>query len=217
MTSTKRHTRVGETLHPEAVPFHVFIQQQTASAKPVDRVAARRWVMSSYKREALVRIGAQVIASSALRLQVVKQRETSKNSLTVAAIGFTQEGRSISASEADELYSRGLAVVFQRLVSARSQTYVYDKQLRVFLTSGAVEPLKLSSNKGTVKAIVSVLSVRNATASEIAAQYGVNVCSVRSILSRFLLQGRVRKVQRTKPGKGEVIWAIGEKSGNPTA
>jgi hypothetical protein len=94
---------------------------------------------------------------------------------------------------------------------------VYDKQLRVFLTSGAVEPLKLSSNKGTVKAIVSVLSVRNATASEIAAQYGVNVCSVRSILSRFLLQGRVRKVQRTKPGKGEVIWAIGEKSGNPTA
>jgi hypothetical protein len=162
-------------------------------------------------------MGAQVIATSALRLQAVKQRETSKNALTVAAIGFTQDGRSISASEADELYSRGLAAVFQRLVSARSHMYVYDKTSRVFASSGAVDPPKLRNNRGTVKAIIGTLSSKNATASEIASEYGVNVCSVRSILSRFLVQGRVRKVARTKPGKGEVIWAIGEKSGSSTA
>lgn len=213
MNKSHQHTRSSDAIHPTATPFHVFVQQQAALGKVVDRVAARRWVMSSYKREALIRIGAQNIASTSLRLEVRKQRATDKNSLTVAAIGFTRNGESINDVDSEAFYSRGIAVVFQRLVTARSQTYAYDKEEAAFRPVGVTVPPKVKKNIGTVKAIFGVLSARNATASEIAVAHNVNVDSVRSILSRFFIQGRVCKVERTKPGKGEVIWGIAQEVG----
>ena len=210
MAKTREYVRQSESMHPGSVDFHVFVQQQAYAGKTVDRVAARRWVMSAYKREALIRFGAKIIASEArARFSEAKGNgEISRNAMTLAAIGFSTNGESISESEAEFFYSRGIGVVMHRLSSARSHTYAYDKTARVFLPTGISVLPKGTKNQGTVCAIFDVLSARNATASEIASERGVNVDSVRSILSRFFVQKRVVKIGPARQGSKELVWGL---------
>jgi hypothetical protein len=208
MAKTREYVRQSESMHPGSEDFHVFVQQQVSIGKTVDRVAARRWVMSAYKRESLIRFGAKRVASNACALEKRSKHDTVKNAMTSAAIGFSAEGKSISEAEAEFFYCRGIAVVMHRLSSARSNTYVYDKRTGVFMPTDLIVIPKGRGNGGSVRAIFGVLSERNATASQIASDRGVNVDSVRSMLSRFFVQGRVFKVGHAMPGSKELIWGL---------
>lgn len=208
MAKTREYVRQSESMHPGAVDFHVFVHQQSAAGRSVDRVAARRWIMSAYKRESLIRFGAKKIASDASCLERRSNRDTVKNAMTSAAIGFSTNGESITEEEAGFFYSRGIGVVMHRLSSARSNTYTYDKSAGMFMPTGPNIAPKARSNRGSVRAIFDVLSSRNATASEIASERSVNVDSVRSILSRFFVQGRVSKVGFASRGSKELVWGL---------
>jgi hypothetical protein len=208
MAKTREYIRQSESMFPGSEDFYVFVHKQVAAGKTVNRVAARRWIMSAYKRESLIRFGAKAIASDACALEKRAKHHTVKNATTSAAIGFSAEGKSITEAEAEFFYCRGIGVVMHRLLSARSSTYVYDKLAGVFMPSDAIVMPKGRGNGGTVRAIFDVLAARNATASEIASDRGVNVDSVRSVLSRFFLQGRVSKVGRAGPGSKELIWGL---------
>jgi hypothetical protein len=208
MTKTREYVRQSESMQPGSVEFHVFVQQQMSAGKVVDCVAARRWVMSAYKRESLIRFGARRIASDALALERKEDRETAKTSMTLAAIGFTKKGESISESESEFFYSSGIAVVMHRLKSARSYTYVYDKRVGVFSRVDMAVTPKARGNGTSVRAIFDVLSVKNSTAAEIASDRGCSVSSVRSILSSLFNQGRVSKVSQARPGSKELVWGL---------
>lgn len=210
MVKSREYVRQSESMHPGCVDFHVFVQEQASCGKAVDRVVARRWIMSAYKREALIRFGAKLIASeSRARVSLRKSnRAMSRNAMTLAAIGFSANGESIAEAEAEFFYSRGIVVVMHRLTSARSHTYTYDKTSSLFSPAGGLVLPKCRRNQGTVRAIFDVLSARNATASEIASERGVSVDSVRSILSRFFVQKRVVKVGLARQGSQELIWGL---------
>lgn len=208
MAKTREYVRQSESMHPGVVDFHVFVHQQSAAGKSVDRVAARRWIMSAYKRESLIRFGAKKISSDASCLERRSKRDTVKNAMTSAAIGFSTNGESVTEEEAGFFYSRGIGVVMHRLSCARTNTYAYDKSSGMFMPTGPTIAPKARRNRGSVRAIFDVLSSRNATASEIASERSVNVDSVRSILSRFFVQGRVSKIGFASRGSKELVWAL---------
>jgi len=202
MAKKRQYVRQRESMHPSAVDFDVFVRQQASGGKTVTRALAMKWVMSSYKREALIRIGATRIAQNAARTS------TKKECLTVAAIEFSKNGGSITELQAEAFYSVGISTVMQQKCRALATTYVYDKASKVFSPVGACEVQKPKRSTGTVRAIFDVLAEGEATAAEIASKHGVNVESVRCILSRFHRAGQVVKCGHPRQGTNELKWGL---------
>jgi hypothetical protein len=202
MAEKRQYVRQRESMHPSAVDFHVFVQQQSSVGKTVTRALAMKWVMSSYKREALIRIGATRIAQAAARTS------TRKECLTRSAIEFSKNGGSITEVEAEAFYSVGISTVMHRKCRALATTYVYDKESKVFASVGVSELQKPKRSTGTVKAIFDVLADGPATAAEIASRRGVNVESVRCILSRFFKAGQVVKFGKSANGTSALKWGL---------
>jgi transposase len=186
--------------------------------KSVTRAIAIKWIISSYKREALIRFGANRRATDALRAQqIAGERARKQEWLTRSAVAFAHNGSTITEREAEAFFDSGISVVLQRLVCARASTYVYDKASRLFVPVAVSNGPSCNRSPGVVKAILATLSEEDCTASDIASKWGVDVNSVRCILNRMRRAGSVEPSEKRKGtgrGSAQIVWRLKEASCN---
>lgn len=214
MSKKREYVRQSESQHPSAVDFSVFVHNLHAEGKPVTRAMAIKWIISSYKREALIRSGARVRATAAIRAEVnAGDRIRKREALTRSAVSFSREGATITEKQAEAFFDTGISVVMQRLVSSRAGTYVYDKDAKVFVPVIASNGVSKCKNFGVVRKILSALSEGDLTASGIAKQCSVDVGSVRNNLNSLRRSGQVEPAGKQR-GLGkrrkEIIWRLKE-------
>lgn len=214
MNKKREYVRQSESQHPSAVEFSAFVHQLHAEGKPVTRALAIKWIISSYKREALIRSGAKHRATTAIRAQLhAGDRERKLEELTRSAVSFSRDGATITEKEAEAFFDTGISVVMQRLVSSRSGTYVYDKDGKVFVPVLASTGISKRKNVGVVRKILTALSEADSTAAQIASRCSVDVGSVRNNLNRMRRSGSVEQAGK-QPGRGrgktQIVWRLKE-------
>lgn len=210
MNNKRAYVRASETMQPHAIEFAAFVNQMHRDGKSVTRALAIKWIISSYKREALIRFGANRRATDAVRSQCAAGgKQKKREGLTKQAIAFSREGSTITEKEAEAFIDSGISVVLQRLVAARASTYIYDRQKQLFVPSATSKEQSRSKSPDVVKAIFAALGERDCTACEIASTMGVDVHSVRCVLNRMRRAGAVeeagKKHGRSK-GKALIVW-----------
>lgn len=214
MSEKREYVRQSESQHPSAIEFSAFVHKLHAAGKPVTRAMAIKWIISSYKREALIRFGARQRATSAIRAEInAGDRIRKREGLTVSAVSFSREGATITEKQAEAFFDTGISVVMQRLVSSRAGTYSYDKDSKVFVPVNASNGVSRRRNVGVVKKILSALSDGELTAAGIAGRCSVDVCSVRSNLNRLRRSGAVEaagKHHGRGKGKTQIVWRLKE-------
>jgi hypothetical protein len=214
MSKKRGYVRQSESQHPSAIEFSAFVQKLHEDGKPVTRAMAIKWIISSYKREALIRFGAKKRASEAIRHQKsAGDRPRKQESMTISAVAFSRDGYSITEREAEAFLDTGISAVMQRLVQCRAGTYVYDRNDKVFVPTAASKDVYKRRNTGVVSKILNTLSGGDMTASEIAEQCLVDVGSVRNNLNRLRRAGTVeesRKQKQNGRGNSQIVWRLRE-------
>lgn len=210
MNKRRAYAFVGDSMHPHSTEFSAFVNQMHRDGKQVTRAMAIKWIISSYKREALIRFGANRRATEAVRAECAAGgRERKREGITRRAIAFAHEGSTITEKEAEAFVDSGISVVMQRLVAARASTYVYDREARLFVPADASDKPSRSKSPNVVRAIFEALEERDCTAAEIASMKSVSVHSVRCILNRMRRAGSVEHGGK-KPGRGrgktQIVW-----------
>jgi hypothetical protein len=202
MSKKREYVRQSESLHPNAVEFASLVHDFHKEGKTVTRAVAIKWIISSYKREALIRYGANRRATDAIRAgNVAGNREVKREQITRVAVSFSRDGSTITERDAEAFFDTGLCVVMQRLVSSRAGTYVYDKNSKTFVPIAASKVASKSRNNGVVRKILLALSEDDLTASAISEKCCVDVISVRNNLNGLRRAGAVEQVGKQK-GKG---------------
>lgn len=218
MNKKRAYVRMSESMHPHAIEFPAFVNAMHGEGKSVTRAMAIKWIISSYKREALIRFGANRRATDAVRAQQVAGEKIRKQEgLTKSAVAFAHNGCTITEREAEAFYDSGIAVVMQRLVGSRASTYVYDRASQLFVPVAVTNEPSRNRSPGVVKAILSALSEDDCTAADIAAKWGVDVNSVRCILNRMRRAGSVESSQKRKGvgrGSTQLVWRLKEAACN---
>jgi hypothetical protein len=214
MSKKREYVRQSESQHPSAIEFAAFVHKFHADGRPVTRAMAIKWIISSYKREALIRSGARHRATTAIRAEVnAGDRIRKREELTRSAVSFSREGATITEKQAEAFFDTGISVVMQRLVSSRAGTYVYDKDAKAFVPVTASNGVSKRKNVGVVKKILSSLSEGELTAAGIAKQCSVDVGSVRNNLNRLRRSGAVEPAGKQPglgKGKTQIVWRLKE-------
>lgn len=214
MSKKREYVRQSESQHPSAIEFSAFVHKLHSENKPVTRAMAIKWIISSYKREALIRSGARHRATTAMRAKErAGERQIKREELTKNAISFAREGATITEKEAEAFFDTGISVVMQRLVGSSAGTYVYDRDAKVFLPVIASTGISKCKNVGVVRKIISALAEGDLTAADIAAKCFVDVGSVRNNLNRMRRAGSVEPAGK-QPGQGrgktQIVWRLKE-------
>ena len=214
MSKKRCYVRQSESQHPSAIEFAAFVQKLHDDGKPVTRAMAIKWIISSYKREALIRFGAKKRASEAIRYQKADGgRPRRQEPMTISAVAFSRDGSSITEKEAEAFLDTGISAVMQRLVQCRAGTYVYDRAEKIFVPTAASHCVHRRRNTGVVSKILDALSQGDLTASEIAGVCLVDVGSVRNNLNRLRRAGTVEESRKQKgSGRGntQIVWRLKE-------
>jgi hypothetical protein len=214
MSKKRQYVRQSESQHPSAIEFSAFVNKLHAEGKQVTRAMAIKWILSSYKREALIRSGARHRATTAIRADINSgERIRKREDLTSSAVSFSREGATITEKQAEAFLGTGISVVMQRLVSSRAGTHVYDKDAKVFVPVTASNGVSRRKNVGVVKNILLALSERQLTAVGIAERCSADVGSVRNNLNRLRRSGHVEQACK-QPGRGrgkaQIVWRLKE-------
>jgi len=214
MSRKRDYVRQSESLHPSAVEFSLFVHNLHEQGKHVTRAVAIKWIISSYKREALIRYGANRRATSAIRAgHVAGDRQIKREGLTKSAVSFSRDGSTITEKDAEAFFDTGISVVMQRLVSSRAGTYVYDKSSKIFLPVSASNVASKRRNVGVVRKILSALSEADLTAEGVAEKCSVDVHSVRNNLNGLRRAGCVEHAGKQKGkgrGKTQIVYRLKE-------
>jgi hypothetical protein len=207
-------------MHPNATEFAAFVYQAHKQGNPVTRSMAIKWIISSYKREALIRFGAKKRATHAHRAQqLAGDRPMKRESMTDSAIAFSSNQSSITEKEAEAFLDTGISEVMNRLVQSRAGTYVYDRQEKVFLPNGVSKHTVKSRSFGVVRKILTTLSISDLTAAEIAERCCIDVSSVRNNLNHLRRAGSVEAASKNRcggKGKSQIVWRIKQAACNLT-
>jgi hypothetical protein len=212
MNDKREYVRRSESLHPNAIEFSAFVHKMHGQGKRVTRSTAIKWIISSYKREALIRYGANERATTALRAeQIAGDSRRKRKGLTRSAILFSRDGSTITEKEAEAFFDTGISVVMQRLVHSRAGTYLYDKVLKEFGPISSTSTALRARSVGVNKKILSALSEGDMSAGVIAQKYGLDVCRVRNNLNQLRRAGavdRAGKQKGTGRGKTQIIYRL---------
>jgi hypothetical protein len=215
MAKRREYVRQSESQHPNAVEFSTFVHRLHSEGKQVTRALAIKWIISSYKRESLIRFGARQRATSAIRAEAnAGDRPRKREELTKSAVSFSREGATITEKQAEAFFDTGISVVMQRLVSSRAGTFAYDKDAKAFVPvlalNGGVSNRK---NVGVVQKILAALSEGDLTADEIASRCSFDVGSVRNNLNGMRRAGSVERAGKKSArgrGKKQIVWRLKE-------
>ena len=205
--SKRKYARCTETMHPNAIPFARFVHDMSKEGLPVTRAMAIKWAISAYKREALIRKGANIRAADAARSLKKKTEITRK------AIGFVDGTASITDRDAEAFYETGLSMVVGHLCRSRSGTYDYEKESGVFVCVTSASSVRHAGCRGVQKRILEALSDGDMTANAIARDKGIDASSVRNNLNNMRRAGLVEGCGREKTakrGKPQIVWRIKE-------
>jgi hypothetical protein len=214
MSKKREYVRQSESLHPNAMEFSAFVHELHKQGMLVTRAVAIKWIISSYKREALIRHGANRRATSAIRSgHLAGERNIKRECITKVAVSFSRDGSTITEKEAEAFFDTGICVVMQRLVSSRAGTYVYDKASKTFSPASASSVPSRRRNVGVVQKILSALSGSELTAVGISERCSVDPGSVRNNLNQLHRAGLVEQVGKQKGqgrGKTQIVYRLKE-------
>jgi DNA-binding transcriptional ArsR family regulator len=214
MSKKREYVRQSESQHPSAIEFSSFVHKLHEKGQPVTRAMAIKWIISSYKREALIRSGARKRATDSIRAdRDAGGKQRKQEQTTRMAVAFTRDGATINESQAEAFVDSGISVVLQRLVSCRAGTYVYDKDSKLFLPVSICCVASEGRNVGVVRKILSALSEGDLTAAGISERCSVDVGSVRNNLNRLRKAGAVEQVGKERgqgPRKTQIVYRLKE-------
>jgi hypothetical protein len=206
MREPNRKRARSKAFLPGSECFEDFVVAAYEKAGPVQKRAVITWILSTYKREALIRIGAQALASQAAARERRGCAGSRRSKATQAAISFVDSG-SIDPDSAERCITKAVGLILGRLAVGcrrqRSSRVSYDIVRECYVPAGV--PVESESLKETDvdSAVLKAIRCGRKSVRQLADECKVGLHYATCSVSRLASLGLISK---NRDGRGPVIW-----------